>query len=364
VNGSIVFDVDFRQATDPDWAVNHVKGIKDNIGFQYVDGIEIGNECDLYKGNGIRTSNFTFEEYETQWEIYVNAIYAAGAPKPIIQGATFCCLVADFLNGLPGYMAKYKSLLSSVSYHRYPSDHCNGRVVTLDQLLSDSASVHQAQIMAPISKAALALKIPFFIGEGNSVACGGMPGVSNVFGSALWAVDFLLNMAAVNVSRFNFHGGSTAIYTAIAYNSSTSNEPVVRPLYYAMWLISQVTSDYASILESNSKTTNALIKSWALISNKGQTRVVVVHKDPKATADAQVTITPSSRSTSPAQLVFLSAKDGVNAENGLEYAGQTFDGSTDGKPSGNRVVTNVNPNSNGEYSFTLPVAHIAYIIVP
>jgi hypothetical protein len=43
-------------------------------------------------------------------------------------------------------------------------------------------------------------------GEGNSVACGGAYNVSDTMASALWAVDELFNVAAVNITRWNFHG--------------------------------------------------------------------------------------------------------------------------------------------------------------
>ena len=41
-------------------------------------------------------------------------------------------------------------------------------------------------------------------------------------GTALWAVDYLFSMSAVNVSMMNFHGGGEGPYTAIGYNSTSS----------------------------------------------------------------------------------------------------------------------------------------------
>jgi len=365
MNGTVVFDLNFRQPNDPTWAVNDVKGVVQYTQFTRISGLEIGNECDLYHDNGIRPSNFTFAEYERQWANYVRAIYAiSGVPKPHIQGATFCCLNPSFDAGLPGYMTRNRDLLSSVSYHRYPLNHCGGNIATMAQLLADSSSVHQAQLMAPFAKVANTLDLPFYIGEGNSVACGGMPNVSNVFGSALWGMDFMFNMAAVNILRINFHGGGEGYYTPIGYKSPTSEVPDVRPLYYAMWVFARVTSYNAVILETNTKTTNNLIKTWAVRNTQGKVIVVVIHKDMASTSGADVTVSSYLTTTGDASLYLLKSKDGLYGEYGINFAGQTFDGTTTGAPSGNLTPTKVPRSGSGTYSFTLPVTTIAVLELP
>lgn len=45
--------------------------------------------------------------------------------------------------------------------------------------------------------------LPFIMGEGNSLASQGRPGLSNTFGAALWGVDANLLMAANNIQRFH-----------------------------------------------------------------------------------------------------------------------------------------------------------------
>lgn len=54
---------------------------------------------------------------------------------------------------------------------------------------------------------------PFLMFETNTASCGGFPGVSDSFGSALWALDYGLQMAYSNFSGALLHvGGSSDTY--------------------------------------------------------------------------------------------------------------------------------------------------------
>jgi len=353
VNGSVVFDLSMLQSNDPIWAVNHLKGIQTYVGFDRVRAVEIGNEPDIFYGNGLRPRNFTFTEYESEWQNYANALYEAGLPKKRIQGATFCCKVKDWDAGLPSYMKQFQSLLSTISYHRYPLTHCNGHNVTLAELMADKSTIGEASFLEPFVKDATALGLQFYVGEGNSASCGGMPNVSNVFGASLWAVDFLFNLASLNIKGINFHGGEHSIYTAIDYNSVDDPVPGVKPLYYAMWVFSEVIKYDAQILQLKVQTSNPLIKVWGVENTKGITTIVAIHKDLTATESAKVSISPSRKLSGEAHLSKLMASTGVYAKNGISYAGLTFDGSKDGQPVGTRKTTTISPSSTGAFEFEL-----------
>ena len=50
--------------------------------------------------------------------------------------------------------------------------------------------------------------------ETNTASCGGFPGVSDSFASALWAVDWALQLAHTNLTGALFHAGGQNV----AYN--------------------------------------------------------------------------------------------------------------------------------------------------
>jgi len=261
-------------------------------------------------------------------------------------------------------MTAFQSLLSTISYHRYPLTHCGGRNITLEELMADAATKGEAEFFKPLVEDATALGLRFYIGEGNSVSCGGMPGVSNVYGVVLWAVDFLFSLASVNVRGINFHGGASAAYTAISYASVDEPVPGVRPLYYAMWLFSEVIKNDAKILEITTTTINPLIKVWAVVNTKGIVTIVAIHKDLAKPQAAEVAVTPSSTLTGAAQLSVLKSSTDVHAENGISYAGLTFDDSKDGLPLGIRKTTPLAPSSDGDYHFELEPMTVVVLELP
>lgn len=191
-------------------------------------------------------------------------------------------------------------------------------------------------------------------GEGNSVACGGAEGVSDVFGAALWALDAVFYAASLGVSRWNFHGGPAGAYTAIAYKSRASSVPDVRPLYYAIWAVATAVAGDARLMNASVVSSNPGVRAWALRAAGGTWRVVLLHKDSNATAPASVVVRPAAACGSTASVTRLTAGGGgITAKYGISFGGQTFDGSADGTPQGTHVAESV-PSVGGAWSFALP----------
>jgi hypothetical protein len=225
----------------------------------FVNAIEIGNEMDIYakanpaeqKAKGHRNSSYNYNKYEPEFANFLSVYKAeAGMPTKMVQGGTFCSLSQkhSWASNVSRYIGKFAPELKTFSYHRYPISHCNGDNVTQADLLADKSVGGQVDALSPFIEAAKANRVsggrgsardggtvgdgglldlagpppplpqvPFWIGEGNSVSCGGMPGVSNTFTTALWVGDFLSRMSKAGVAGMNFHGGPAGAYPAIAY---------------------------------------------------------------------------------------------------------------------------------------------------
>jgi len=67
--------------------------------------------------------------------------------------------------------------------------------------MADLASVGQADLIVDDVKTAKSKNIPFIMGESNSASCGGMTGISDSIASALWFLDYAMNLASIDVSR-------------------------------------------------------------------------------------------------------------------------------------------------------------------
>ena len=164
----------------------------------------------------------------------------------------------------------------------------------------------------------------------------------------------------MGVSQWNFHGGPKAgdHYTPVAFPGlPRSTAPDVRPLFYGMWAATVATANASSSWAAAVQSSNPAIKAHALRDAAGATlRVVVIHKDLAAAAgdDARVSVAlAAGGGPQTATLLRLEAAGNATARAGVTFAGQTFDGSADGRPLGTRVAESV-PLAGGAYAFALP----------
>lgn len=233
------------------------------------------------------------------------------------------------------------------------------------QLLADSSVNNQIASLKAVIDSANSNGVPFFIGEGNSVACGGESNVSDVFAATLWSVDTLFVHASASVQRWNFHGCPEGAYTAIAYNQSEQDVPDVRPLYYGMLAFTMATRLQAALLEAAVTTSNELIKAHASVNDAGDFVVTLIHKDVAAKVSASVEISlPAEAGTGAGSLIRVAPDSGSPfAHHGIKIAGQTFDGSTDGRPVGTFSPEAVARSSDGSYAFALAPGTIAIFVL-
>lgn len=100
----------------------------------------------------------------------------------------------------------------------YPTNNCNvSGILDPNELLPEFFLNHSAviQLSVPyINSTQLAQDInkPFIMFETNSASCGGFSGLSDSFATALWGVDYNLNMASVNFSNALYHVGGQSDY--------------------------------------------------------------------------------------------------------------------------------------------------------
>ena len=92
--------------------------------------------------------------------------------------------------------------------------------------------------------------IPLRLDETNNVACGGQPGVSDTFASALWATDYLARAMASDVRGVNLHGLPTnpSGYAPLAFASAAAAADgtlSARPEFYALLLAAHLIGDRA-----------------------------------------------------------------------------------------------------------------------
>jgi hypothetical protein len=166
-----------------------------------LEAIAIGNEPDRYVPDLLRTSPWSFADYLTEASAYRSAIEAA-APGVPIAGPDASSAQSVLLWESEVAAAEHPALLTA---HYYPLTRCELFAPKLGDLLSPVTRANESAILERLSAIALASKIPLRLDETNNVSCRGQPGVSDVFGSALWAVDYIARAMASGVAGLNFH---------------------------------------------------------------------------------------------------------------------------------------------------------------
>src|SRR5262249_31721005 len=124
------------------------------------------------------------------------------------------------------------------------------------RLLSPQTVVSQLNNLSQQLAAAQAVGLPIRIDETNSSAGGGIPGVSDAYASALWAMDYSLLMAQAGYAGLNFHGGlgvcgaplyngKFQIYTPICAANTTDEQAKIykaMPEYYGLLMATRMGS--------------------------------------------------------------------------------------------------------------------------
>ena len=347
LNSVMTLDLNFRRGDNATWAVEYVAGIDSVIGWEYVTALEVGNEVDLYGGGEkYRPSNYSYQQYKSEYEYYVQAIQAAvpTVPTRIFQGLVNIAW-ENLGQNLNDYLSSstIEQSLYSISQHDYPVPSCVGNNVTIADILDDTHASSTSTFLTQHDTIATlaAHNISFVIGEGSDAVCNGEgPMVLNTFSTALWVVDQLFQAAAVGVEHWYFHswGTDTATFSVIVYgNKAAPDRFLVQPIYYGLRMFAMATAHHTRLIKlATTTSTNSHIHAYAMVDTIHRLNVAVVHKDLSTTQPCNVSFSLPFKQAVNATLIRLLAPS-IDSEYGVTLAGQTYDGSVDGMPMGDWV---------------------------
>ena len=231
---------------------------------------EIGNEPDLYHGNGLRGRDYSYSDWLKEWKSYAEAI-SSGVPEAEYAGPAAATDLKGFTIPFSRDAAGKASLLT---HHYYRAD---GRLSTSTVELLLSPDPRLPGLINGLADAARSQGIRggFRLGEANSFFNGGAAHVSDTFASSLWAIDFLFECARGGAEGVNFHGGGESSgYTPIADDGRTVQ--AVRPEYYGIYLFSMAAR--GRMLTVNVSTGGNAVSAWAVAARDDSLRVVLLNR--------------------------------------------------------------------------------------
>ncbi|KAJ5939579.1 hypothetical protein N7466_002713 [Penicillium verhagenii] len=204
---------------------------------------ELGNEWDLSVGD-YRPANYSLLDYVHEWNrksAVIRSTVEKACPGhfPGFMAPSFV-----FVEGMTTWTAEElynldydpHNLTRLISFHNYMGVFEPPLApVSYDlqkTLMNHTNIVDNLELQIQRMKNIAHIGHPYTLGETNSIANQGRNGETNVFGDALWVVDFSLWAAANNIKRLNFHQGLNYRYASWQPISSEGQPPTTRPPYY------------------------------------------------------------------------------------------------------------------------------------
>ena len=348
-------------ADDPGRALAFARAVRAALPRGALRTLEIGNEPDLYTrraafraGHDLvrrvaRRARYSQARYAADVRRYVATLSAGLGRDPALAAGGFAGVSWDAVLG-PLLRAE-RGRVRALSAHAYPLDGCPGHArpdVQLSRLLSDTASrglaAGVARMVAIGRRAGAAVRVT----EMNSATCGGVPGISDAFASALWAPGALFAMAQAGVGGVDVHSWPGAPYAPFAFGAS-GRAARARPLYYGMLLFADAVGHGSRLLPARVSTASG-VRAWATLARAGGVRIVAVN--PSSSKAARVTVTLRGVGARPATLQLLRAP-GLRARRGVSLAGRAI--GADGRLHGRDRSAPVVPVAGG-WRFILPPA--------
>ncbi len=313
------------------------------------DCFEVGNEPNVYISS--------YSTYDSDFRAYQSAVLSA-AP-----GAKFCAPATTNGGGQPwaeSFANEFKgdNSILLICGHYYPGARTgNGTNADIDFLLDPTrlttGSNNYPLYYSQFPSTAVSDSEIFRIEETNSLASQGEAGVSNVYASTLWALDYMHWWATKNAQGLNFHTGATSVYDPVM-PTTLSSSYTAEPVAYGIKAFGLGSSgeNVSTVIGSNPNGVN--ITAYGVLDPvSGNLFVTLVNKEHFTGAkNATVTLDPGA-TYSGGQVWNLQQTNGdVTATSGVTLGGAAIggDGSWNGKSSP------ISPSSSGTFTISVPAA--------
>jgi hypothetical protein len=270
---------------------------------------ECGNEPDQWVGKGFRPTGYAYADYKKDWETCAAAVGNKRIAGPDTAGTSSSWAASLATDN--------HDKMSMLTVHQYSA----GPTASIATLLAPETKTAQLKSVSTNLAAAKAQNLPMRIDEANSAFGGGVDGVSNKYASALWGLDYSMQMAQAGLAGVNIHGGLGVCndpiwngkfqrYTPICAATKADEAAQVykaMPIYYGLWMARQMGPGTFLPVQLS---TDRNVTAYAVKGDDGRTRIAVIQKDDTTTAPVHVDLKVSGRS---AEVLHLTG-DSLGAE--------------------------------------------------
>jgi hypothetical protein len=332
-------------------------------------GFEVGNEPDLYrwkgwvaklKGKGFDLARLprrlTPADYAVDYQRFARAVRGAVPGAPLLAPA-----LGDPVTGLKWVstlLAASHPGLRIVTVHRYPFSACakpgNRTWPTIAKLLDKRATIGTGAALKPAVALARGAGLPERLTEINSVTCGGVPGVSNTFATALWGPDALFSVVRSGVRAVNLEARVYSINAPFGWRRGGLH---ARPLLYGLIMFKRMLGPDSRLVPlrlRGATSRSGRLTAWAVRSGRDTLKVLLTNDGTKP-----VRVAVRLPATGPGSVQRLLARS-ASATSGVTLDGQQLDSHVrwHGRPTAETVTP-----SAGSYLVTVPRQSAAMLTV-
>ncbi len=341
---------------DLDLSKNQVQFYLSEMPKGSIEAFELGNEPDHYPKRKMRPEPYAIADYLQDFEKWKSALLPM-FPKGLLLAAPSWGML-DIYPGVSTFLNQEASSVGILSLHFYAGSPYSNPPA--DYLLRPRSATFGAQLFSPAVGEAHKRNIPFRITELNSFYGAGVHGQSDAFAAALWSIDHMFEYAKAGVDGVNWEADGIGFCSPFIFTRTQSGQTysfalkTLTPLYYGLYFFQEATGNKSRLLAADVDT-RANLKAWATKDSGGQVRLAILNKDMNAAGKVVVQMTGYGE----AKVERLLAPS-YTALNGVTFAGQTLDGSADGKFLGARKIETIKARD-GQFEIEMPITSAALL---
>lgn len=231
---------------------------------------EIGNEVDIHGGYDGK-----YRDYAGYYSNYLayKAVIRSALPQAVFSGPD----VAWDLAWLTNFANAETGDIQLLTHHYYRTGAMRPEATIENLLQSDAAWAGKLQTMQQVGRDK---QTAFRINEVNSFYGGGKPGVSDTFASALWALDYMFQLATYGGDGINLETdinqlGWISHYSPIVHDAAGRCR--ARPEYYGM--LAFALAGNGDLIKLNLDKSDLNLTAYATKVEQGRLWITVVNKD-------------------------------------------------------------------------------------
>ncbi|GBF93298.1 hypothetical protein Rsub_06030 [Raphidocelis subcapitata] len=337
-----------QHAEDPSVTKQQVEEAVRKLPAGSIVGFAPGNEPDMYTlgpKNGKAGSLMPKQDgwLGTSWIPTSQKVYtaaASAAPRSDMLAGPDWSHVAIEPAKLEWWLRSVKATLGLVSVHHYGGDVFEDDSIA--DLVSEARMTSKLSNLPNIVRTARNYGLPVRITEAATLSYGGVQGISDTAGAAIWALDAALEAAAAGAEGMHFHQvlarGSNANYNAIDYDAAQGRVRAKLPIW-GLVMFQQAVEGGADIL---GKAISGECKVWLLRGrSRGDLRAVIINKAPdgrECAADLRMSPAQLAKYGPRADAQYLYATAGLPDRWRIYYSGAFYDSWGSYKPVAERAV--------------------------